>query len=240
MAPGGDRVSLRLSSGDEALIAAAAERHDRVVVVVVTGSAVVMPWVESVQATLVSWYSGVEGGSALGDVVIGRAEPGGRLPFAIPTDPDHLVEFDRNATAATYDLFHGQWKLDRDGRTAQFPFGWGLSYADVSVVAADLAEDGTTVSVRVANGSDRETSTVVFVHAGLDGSDVERPQRRLVGFARIAAPAAGEAAAGIALDWSALDLRLEGAWVTERGVYTLEVGQHAHDPAAIPLTVERF
>ena len=181
MAPGGDRVSLRLSSTDEALIAAAAERHDRVVVVVVTGSAVVMPWVESVPATLVSWYSGVEGGSALGDVVTGRAEPGGRLPFAIPTDPDHLVAFDRNATAATYDLFHGQWKLDRDGHPAQFPFGWGLSYADVSVVAADLAEDGGSVRVRVANRSDRETSTVVFVHAGLDDSNVERPHRRLVG-----------------------------------------------------------
>jgi beta-glucosidase len=239
MAPGGDRVSLRLSSDDEALIAAAAEHHNRVVVVVVAGSAVVMPWVETVPATLVSWYSGVEGGSALGDVVTGRAEPGGRLPFVIPTDPDHLVEFDRNATGATYDLFHGQWKLDRDGQLAHFPFGWGLSYADVTVVAADLAEDGTTVSARVANGSDRETSTVVFVHAGLDGSVFERPQRRLVGFARIAVPAAGEAAAEIALDWSALDLRLDGAWVTERGVYTLEVGQHAHDPAAISRTVER-
>ncbi len=66
MAPGGDRVSLRLSSGDEALIAAAAGRHDRVVVVVVAGSAVVMPWVDTVPATLMAWYSGVEGGSALG------------------------------------------------------------------------------------------------------------------------------------------------------------------------------
>ncbi len=64
----------------------------------------------------------------------------------------------------------------------------------------------------------------MFVHAGLDGSDVERPQRRLVGFARIAMPAAGEAAAEIALDWSALDLRLDGAWVTEPGVYSARGG----------------
>jgi beta-glucosidase len=239
MAPGGDRVSLRLSNADESLIAAAAERHDRVVVVVVAGSAVVMPWVETVRATIMTWYSGVEGGTALGAVLTGRAEPGGRLPFAVPTDPDHLVEFDRTATTATYDLFHGQWKLDRDGRAAHFPFGWGLGYASATVSAADLAADGDSARVRVANSSSRDTSTVVFVHAGLDGSAFERPRRRLVGFARVAVPAGTEVDVEVALDWSALDLRLDGAWVTEPGEYTLEVGQHAHDPAARSLTVER-
>jgi beta-glucosidase len=186
-----------------------------------------------------TWYSGVEGGSALGDVLAGRAEPGGRLPFAIPTDPDHLVDFDRTATTAVYDLFHGQWKLDRDGRSAHFPFGWGLGYAEVAVSSAELVEDCTSARVRVANQSDRETSTVVFVHAGIDGGTHQRPLRRLVGFARVAVPATGDAWVDIALDWSALDLRLEGVWVTEPGAYSLDVGQHAHDPAAISLTVER-
>jgi beta-glucosidase len=239
MAPGGDCVSLRLSNADESLIAAAAARHDRAVVGVVAGSAVVMPWVETVRATIMTWYSGVEGGTALGEVLTGRAEPGGRLPFAVPTDPDHLVEFDRTATTATYDLFHGQWKLDRDGRAAHFPFGWGLGYASATVSAADLAADGDSARVRVANSSSRDTSTVVFVHAGLDGSAFERPRRRLVGFARVAVPAGTEVDVEVALDWSALDLRLDGAWVTEPGEYTLEVGQHAHDPAARSLTVER-
>jgi beta-glucosidase len=239
MAPGGDRVSLRLSSADEALIAAAAERHDCVVVVVVAGSAVVMPWVETVPATLLTWYSGVEGGSALGEVLTGRAEPGGRLPFAIPTDPDHLVDFDRNATAAVYDLFHGQWKLDRDRRAAHFPFGWGLGYAAPTVSSADVVADGSFVRVRIANRSNRDTSTVVFVHAGIDGSTHQRPHRRLVGFARVAVPAAAHAWVDIELDWSALDLRLGGAWVTEPGTYSLDVGQHAHDPAAISLVVSR-
>ncbi len=128
MAPGGDRASLRLSDADEALIAAAAARHDRVVVVVQCGSAVMMPWADSVAATLVTWYSGVEGGTALADVIVGHAEPRGRLPFVIPTDAGHLPTFDRTATEAVYDLFHGQWMLDRDGNAAHFPFGWGLGY----------------------------------------------------------------------------------------------------------------
>ena len=90
MAPGGDRASLRLSASDESLIAAAAAANDNVVVVVVGGSAVVMPWASTVPAILMTWYSGVEGGSALADVLVGESEPAGRLPFAVPTDPAHL------------------------------------------------------------------------------------------------------------------------------------------------------
>ena len=103
MAPGGDLASLRLSETDEALIAAAMARHPHVVVVVVAGSAVVMPWADSVSATLVTWYSGVEGGGAIADIITGRSEPGGRLPFAVPVDPEHLVSFDRALEVARRD-----------------------------------------------------------------------------------------------------------------------------------------
>ncbi|HYN33403.1 MAG TPA: glycoside hydrolase family 3 N-terminal domain-containing protein [Ilumatobacteraceae bacterium] len=239
MAPGGDRVSLRLSAADEALIAAASARHRNVVVAVMCGSAVLMPWVESVSSTLVIWYPGVEGGTALADVVSGRAEPGGRLPFAIPTDLDHLVAFDRNATAVTYDLFHGQWKLDRDRNPAQFPFGWGLGYGSAMVDATHLIDAGRSVQVELSNGSDRATSTVVFVHAGLDESEHERPARRLVGFGRVDVAAGERSSIVIDLDWSMLDLRLDGAWVTEAGSYSVDVGRFANDPAAHHLAIER-
>ena len=239
MAPGGDRASLRLSEADEALIAAAAARHRNVVVAVMCGSAVLMPWVGSISSTLVIWYPGVEGGAALADVMVGRAEPGGRLPFAIPTAPDHLVDFDRNATAVTYDLFHGQWKLDRDGNLAQFPFGWGLGYGSAKVETARLLDDGRSMQVELANLSARHTSTVVFVHAGLDASEHERPPRRLVGFGRIDVEAGERTTAVIDLDWSMLDLRFDGGWVTEAGSYSVDAGLHANDPSAHHLSIER-
>jgi beta-glucosidase len=238
MAPGGDRASLRLSETDEALIAAAAARHPRLVVVVVAGSAVVMPWVDSVSATLVTWYSGVEGGTALADVVTGRAEPGGRLPFAVPTDPAHLVGFDRTATAVVYDLFHGQWKLDRDGVAAHFPFGWGLGYGAIRLDGADVLGDHT-VRVTASNDGESPTSTVVFAFAGLEASVHERPRRRLVGFARTIVDAGAAEHLEIEIDWSGLDVRLDGAWVTEPGRYVIEIGRHAHDPHAISLHVDR-
>jgi beta-glucosidase len=239
MAPGGDRASLRLSDADERLIAAAADRHPNVVVAVMCGSAVMMPWVESVSATLVIWYPGVEGGTALADVIAGDAEPAGRLPFAIPTDSEHLVDFDRTATAVTYDLFHGQWKLDRDGNAAQFPFGWGLGYASPTIETARFLEAGGSIEVDVANPVGRATSSVIFVHAGLDASAHQRPRRRLVGFRRVTVPAGGRSSVIIDLDWSMLDLRLDGGWVTEAGSYSVDVGLHAADPSARRLVVER-
>lgn len=239
MSPGGDRTSLRLSDVDEALIAAAVVAHPNVVVSVQCGSAVVMPWAESVSAVLVSWYSGVEGGSALADVLVGDAEPGGRLPFAIPTDPSHLVDFDKDATLAYYDLLHGQWKLDRDGNTAHFPFGAGSGYSAFSIDAADVTGAGAGVELSVTNTGDRAGSTVVFVHAGLPSSAHLRPMHRLIGFARVDALAGATTTASIDLDWSMTDLRIDGGWETEPGDYAVTVGQFAGDPAAISLLAPR-
>jgi len=238
MAPGGDRSSLRLSSDDEALIAAAAARHDRVVVVVQCGSAVMMPWIDSVAATLLTWYSGVEGGAALADVLSGDAEPAGRLPFAIPVDADHLPHFDRDATEITYDLFHGQWKIDRDGHVAHFPFGFGLGWGAVDIVGAHLGDDAT-VSASVHNPTGRPLRSVVFAHAGAEHSDWDRPRRRLIGFARVLVDPGATAQVEIELDWPMLDVRVDGNWVTEPGEYTIDVGRHAGDAGAVTVSVHR-
>ena len=239
MALGGDRVSLRLSDDDEALIRAVADVCDRVVVVVVSGSAVVMPWADEVAAVLQSWYGGVEGGAALAAIVTGQSEPGGRLPFAVPHEESDLAYFDRNAVAIEYDLFHGQWLLDRDGVEAHFPFGWGLGYSPVEIEAASMIDDERRVAVAVRNLGDRATSTVVFVHAGIDGSAFDRPSRRLVGFARVNLAPHETASVTIDPDWSMLDVRVDGTWLTERAACLVEVGLHAHDPRARTLSIER-
>ena len=238
MAPGGDRVSLCLSPADEALIAAAVAENDNVVVVVVGGSAVVMPWASTVPAILMTWYSGVEGGSALADVLVGDAEPSGRLPFVVPTDPAHLPYFDRDATEITYDLFHGQWKLDRDGHTAHFPFGWGLGWGSVYVLAAELTDPSTLV-VSVRNPGPRASRAAVFAHGGVDDSQWDRPARRLVGFARADVAPSATVDLEIDVDWSMLDIRAAGDWVTERGDYVIDVGRYAGDPEAATVKVHR-
>ncbi len=223
MARGGDRSSLRLSEGDEALIAAAIAANDNVVVIVQCGSAVLMPWADSVPAVLVGWYGGVEAGPGIGDVLVGASEPGGRLPFAIPSEAEHLVPFDRDATSVTYDLFHGQWKLDADGNAAQFPFGAGFGYTTWTLEPASLGSDGATVSVAARNTGDRDGSTVVYVFGSKPDSAWERPLRRLVGFARLQAAAGASVTANVAVDWRQLDVRTPDGWLTEPGTYELTV-----------------
>jgi beta-glucosidase len=238
---GGDRRSLRLSDSDEALIAAATAVSDRVVVVVMSGSAVVMPWVDEPSATLMVWYPGMEGGHALGDMLTGRAEPGGRLPFAVPAAEVDLVPFDPDAERATYGLFHGQWWLDRNGVGAHFPFGWGLGYTTWSIGsgAADFSAGRTRgrVEVSLTNEGDRPGSTVAMVFAGRPESAHARPHRRLVGFAKVEAPPGTTVTTTVDVDLAALAVRVDGAWVQEPGAYELDLGLRAHDPAAVRLAV---
>jgi hypothetical protein len=126
---GGDRRSLTLRESEEAVIQAVAAANSRAVVVLIYGSAVLMErWRHSVPGILVLWYAGMEGGHALADIVLGRARPTGRLPFAIPTRADHLPPFDPDASAVEYGELHGQALLDNLGVSAAYPYGFGLTY----------------------------------------------------------------------------------------------------------------
>ncbi|MEM1333375.1 MAG: glycoside hydrolase family 3 C-terminal domain-containing protein, partial [Actinomycetota bacterium] len=237
MATGGDRRSLRLRAHDEALIEAARALSDRVVVVVQAGSSVVMPWADGVPAVVMGWYAGVEGGNGLADVLSGRAEPGGRLPFVIPTDEQHLPPFDPDATSVTYDGLHGQWLLDEHGVDPHFPFGSGMGWGVATVADASWTDSGLTVRIEHTSGD--ATSTVVFVHASVPQSSVARPSRRLVGFARVEVEPGGRSTVTIPIDWRQLDIRRDGSWWTEPGVYRLWVGGHAGDPDAVVVDVDR-
>jgi beta-glucosidase len=85
-------------------------------------------WRHLVPGILILWYAGMEGGHALADVILGRARPTGRLPFAIPTSADHLPSFDPDATVVEYGDLHGQALLDYLGVPAAYPYAFGLTY----------------------------------------------------------------------------------------------------------------
>lgn len=242
--PGGDRASLRLRPEHEELIAAACAQSSKVVVCVMGGSAVVMPWLADTTATLVIWYPGMEGGRALADVLTGVAEPGGRLPFAVPVDEADLVPFDRDADVADYGLLHGQWWLDANGVAAHLPFGFGLGYTTWELTAASVASEAgsepgspwpAVATVTVTNTGTRDGATVIQVFAAVPGSNWERPAWRLVGFDKVRIPCGGAEQVAVALDLSTLDIRHDGAWTREDAPVRLRVALHAGD-AGIELT----
>jgi beta-glucosidase len=228
---GGDRSSLRLSDADEALIRAVAARNQRVVVAVMAGSAVVMPWLSEVPAALMLWYPGMEGGHALADVLLGRAEPGGRLPFAVPTDESQLVDFDPDATRQEYGLLHGQWWLDANGTAPHLPFGHGLGYTHFELGHATAADDHVLVEVR--NTGARAGKTVVQVYGSVPDSQHERPARRLVGFCSAQLAAGETTSLRIPVDLACLDLRVDGRWLREPLPVVLRVGFDAASAAPI-------
>jgi hypothetical protein len=182
-AKGGDRSSLRLRAEDEALIAEVVAANPRTVVCLVAGSAVLVEgWDRDVPALVQSWYAGMEGGHALADVLLGRSEPTGRLPFSVPTDADHLPHFDRDAVEATYDGWHGYWKLAADGHAPAYPFGFGLSYTELSLQGMGAAQHGTEIVATTTARNTGRRSGVEVVQAYASTGDAPA---KLVGFERV-------------------------------------------------------
>jgi beta-glucosidase len=230
---GGDRDSLRLSPADETLVRAVAGAHPRTVVAVVAGSAVVMePWRAEVPAVLLTWYAGMQGGHALADVLLGRAEPSGRLPFAVPTDEDHLPPFDKDAAHVVYDRWYGQRRLDRDGRAAAFPLGAGLGWTSFGHTDLQVSADGDhlRVDVTVTNTGRRPGRSLTLLHAVRDRP--EGLERLLLGFARADLEPGQSRVLTLRPDLAPLRSRTgPGQWSLRPGSYRIEVGEDAADVA---------
>ena len=238
---GGDRESIRLSDVDVELIHAVAKVQPRTIVVIVAGSAVVMSeWINEVPAVVMGWYSGINGGRALANILSGAVNPSGRLPFVIPHDESHLPFFDRNAKKITYDYWHGQWKLDRDGNKPMFPFGFGCSYTNFSFSNPEV-EVSETVKFRcsVRNNGSRDGATVVQIYAGRINSAIERPKRRLVAFKRVEVRA-GETVQveceALLQNFATRDTQTH-SWFVEQGLWNCEISQFSGDPESLPIAL---
>lgn len=239
IASGGDRASLTLRPIDETIIQAVAAANPRTVVAVVAAGAVLTEaWRDRVPALLLMWYAGMEGGHALADVLTGAQNPAGRLPFAIPTSAEHLPSFDREATAISYDRFHGQRLLDKLGVAAAFPHGFGLSYSRFSIVDAQVRtrdEHGVTLRIEVENHTPRSGRHVVQVY-GRSQAGPYTNQRLLLGFAAIEVEANSVATTEVAASYLPL-----ARWNSEQRIritpnaadIVLEVSSFAGDPDAI-------
>ena len=114
---GGDRLSLRLKPEQQELISKVIAANPSTVVVVVAGSAVLInPWSEKAAAVLQTFYSGMEGGTALAEILLGKISPSGKLPFTVPGSESDLPFFDRDADEITYGPLHGYTARSRRKR----------------------------------------------------------------------------------------------------------------------------
>ena len=240
---GFDRRSLALPGRQDELVRRVAAANPRTVVVVNSGAPVLLPWADEVAAVLLTWFGGQEFGHALADVLLGDAEPGGRLPTTWPVSQDGLPSTQPADGVLRYTegLFIGYRGYDRDGRDPLFPFGHGRGYTtwsyDSMTVDCDLAKPagppGVAVCVEVRNTGSRPGREVVQVYASRPDSAVERPAKWLAGFAAVDADPGETVNVGILLPGRAFQHWADGGWTLEAGTFTLSAGSSS---ASLPLT----
>lgn len=243
---GGDRDDLRLRPEQEALILEVAAIHPRTIVLLEGGGAIlVRPWIDEVEAALLAWYPGVEGGTAVAELLLGDASPSGKLPLTIPRSPDQLPPFDHESLAVTYDAAHGYRRLDSNSDEPEFPFGHGLSYTTFSLDALTIetpqasidADASLKVTVDLENTGDRAGAEVVQLYVGAPGEAVPRPLRELRAFGKVALDPGERIRLEMSLrtDDLAYYDALGSAWRVEPGRYRIEVGTSSRD---LPLSGE--
>ncbi|MFX0101987.1 MAG: beta-glucosidase [Candidatus Hodarchaeota archaeon] len=230
---GGDRYPLDLNKRDEKLISTISEKSKNVIVVLESGTAITMEaWKDKVPGILIAWYPGMEGGTAIGEILFGDVNPSGRLPFTIPKSIDHLPFFNKRAKSIEYGYFHGYKLLDKDNQEPAFPFGFGLSYTTFSrknlkIDKKTIDEKGEIgVSVDVKNEGNVAGDQVVQAYVGYNNSAVTRPVKELKGFTRISLDPGESKTASIkiqAKDLGYYDVE-KGKWMVEKIEYTFHVG----------------
>ena len=207
------------------LIHAVAATNPRTIVVVVAAGAVLMDeWVDEPAAVMMGWYSGMEGGHALADIITGKVDPSGRLPYAIARSEHDLPPFDREATSVRYTRWYGQRLIQHRGSQALFPLGYGLSYQSYGIgepAIADFDRERQTaiLHVPVTNEGGHAGRHVVQVYGSLQEGE-RAGERELLGFASASIPARQTVDVAISLDFSAL-----GRWNAQERKVALETGK---------------
>ncbi len=185
---GGDRVSMRLHQRDIDLIEGVKGICKNTVVSIVGSSAILIDeWESDIPAIIFSFYSGMEGGNALADILFGDVCPSGKLPYTVAYNEEDYPYFDPNCEEITYEYYHGYCKMEKEGKKVLYPFGYGLSYTEFAFgkPAAEVFADTAKISVSLKNTGSVAGAEVVQLYVGCEGSKVDRPVKVLKDFARV-------------------------------------------------------
>jgi beta-glucosidase len=237
---GFDRTSIELPANQIALLEALAQVHDRLIVVLANGGVVaVSGWQDKVAAVLECWLSGQAAGGAVVDLLLGVANPSGKLAETIPVrlqDNSAHLNFPGDSGVVRYGegMFIGYRGYDARLQDVSHPFGYGLSYTTFEISDLQLAHQGSVAggdlaveaAVTVTNTGPLAGAEVVQLYVCDVATTASRPIRELKGFAKVWLEPGESQRVQIPLDersfafWS---VRL-GRWVVEAGEFEIAVG----------------
>ena len=235
-----DRYDTFLPYDQQDVIEALAPVAERFVVVNISGSPVSMPWADRADAIVQGWYGGTESGNALADVLAGKVNPSGRLPFSVPfCYEDGPIKTERQYPGIKepgdqywqthYDegVYVGYRWYDTKNVPVQFPFGHGLSYttfeySNAKAARSSMTDSGTLkVSVEVTNTGDYDGAEIVQLYIADPEASVDRPAKELKGFEKVFLKAGEEKTVTFEIDAEDLSYFDAGRqeWVAEPGEF---------------------
>ena len=256
---GMDLKNLSLPDNQDALIAAVAAANPKTIVVLETGTAVTMPWLDQVGAVAEAWYSGSRGAEAVANVLFGDVNPSAKLPMTFPKSeadlphptviqpPPHSqgaspvmrMEGAKPSFAVHYDegVKVGYKWYDAEKKPVLFPFGFGLSYTTYAYSDLQVKKgSSTTVTFKVTNTGSRAGAEIAEVYAALPAS-AEEPPKRLVGWSKVQLAPGESKEVSVSVDPKYLSIFDEAAdkWKLVPGRYGFLVGGSSQE---LPLSKE--
>lgn len=239
-----DRHHLELPYAQDKVIEALAQVNPDLAVVIISGNAVAMPWVDKVNAIVEGWFSGSQTGHAIADVLFGKVNPSGKLPFTFPVRLEDngahaLNAYDPEDLSVEYKegVFVGYRWADAKQVKPLFAFGHGLSYTEFGYGDAKCSRSVVkagkplNVSVDVTNTGDRPGKEVVQLYIGDNEASVERPVKELKGFRKVALEPGETRTVTFEIEPEMLKYFDAGRheWVLEKGKFTAYVGSASDD-----------
>ena len=239
---GFDRLSLEMPSGHNQLIEAVSSVQPKIVVVLMNGSAITMPWADRVKAIVEGWLGGQAGGGAIADVITGRINPSGKLSETFPKrlqDTPTFPDFPALNRRASYSegVFIGYRYYDQKDVEPLFPFGFGLSYTTflytgIKASASSIKDsDGVTIEVAVKNAGNVPGKEVIQLYLHEQNPAVRRPEKELKAFNKIALAPGEEKVVTFKLskrDFAYYDAELHD-WNVRSGKFCVLVGGSSRD-----------
>jgi beta-glucosidase len=229
-----DRTDLSLPGRQDELVEAVVAANPNTVVILNSGSPVLLPWRNKVRAILLTYFGGQEMGNGLMDMLSGATEPGGRLPTTwaqtLEDVPVLNVQASQPGNFVSYDegIHIGYRAWLRSGTKPAYPFGYGLGYTTWVFDNVDLparvgsGEDFIT-SIALTNTGTRIGKQVVQIYASRKDSAIERPARWLIGFAD-AVLASGESRVVDVVVRGRDFAHWDNGWQFEAGAFEIHVG----------------
>ena len=221
-----------LRQGQDGLIAAVAKANPKTVVVLETGHAVAMPWLDQVAGVVEAWFPGAKGGEAIAAVLTGEVNPSGRLPVTFPKSEDQLPhrEISRGAEVDyTEGAAAGYKWFDKTGAEPLFPFGHGLSYTrfDHAGLKA-VGGERLSVTFTVKNTGKVRGRDVAQIYVSPKGGGWEAP-KRLAGFRKVDLAPGASTTVTLTVDPRLLAVYDGGSWKIAGGTYEVMLGASSRD-----------